>query len=106
MGRPGTCRWADSSGEGHQLRRNSGMSSSSSKSSLDSGRRLPLPEIGGSGGTVSGEPEAGTAGRAPAGVDGGTGGGVTDADGVAPTSRSPVADGATAGPDAVTGERC
>src|SRR4051812_50082564 len=74
------------------------MSSSSSKSSLDSGRRLPpLPEIGGSGGTVSGEPLFGSAGRAPAGVDGGTGGGVTDADGVAPTSRSPLADGATAG---------
>src|SRR5437763_11235981 len=85
------------------------MSSSSSKSSLDSGRRLPpLPEIGGSGGTVSGEPPEGTAGRAPAGVDGGTGGGVIDPDGAAPTSRSPVAVGAGAGVAAagVTGERC
>src|SRR4051812_48869952 len=85
------------------------MSSSSSKSSLDSGRRLPpLPEIGGSGGTVIGEPWDGTAGRAPAGDDGGPGGGVIEADGAAPTSRSPVPVGAgTAGvADGATGERC
>src|SRR4051812_29699624 len=84
------------------------MSRSSSKSSLDSGRRLPpLPEIGGSGGTVIDEPLVGTAGRAPAGVDGGTGGGVIEAEGAAPTSRSPVADGAAAVAEvAPTGERC
>src|SRR3954451_7996374 len=63
------------------------MSSSSSKGSLDSGRRLADgPGIGGSGGTVTGP---GAAGRAPDGADGGTGGGLTDPDGAEPTSRSP-----------------
>src|SRR3954470_20828091 len=79
------------------------MSSSSSKSSLDSGRRPLAPGIGGNGGTVIGEPPTGAAGRAPAGVDGGTGGGVGTVPGVTPTSRSPVDAGAPAG---ATGERC
>src|SRR5690348_8060169 len=83
------------------------MSSSSSKSSLDSGRRLPpLPEIGGSGGTVIGEPPDGTAGRDPAGDDGGTGGGVIEADGAAPTSRSPEPVGTPGFAGGATGERC
>ena len=46
------------------------MSSSSSKSSLDSGRRDPAtgPGIGGNGGTVSGAPGGGVAGRVTGGA--------------------------------------
>src|SRR5215210_6473732 len=72
------------------------MSSSSSKSSLDSGRRAdPIgPGTGGSGGTVSGAAPDDVTGR----TDGGTGAGAAggeDAE-VEPSNRSPVVVGAAA----------